>query len=255
MSGKRPAVFLDRDGVLNVDRGYVHRPEDFEWNLGAIDAVRAINTAGYLAVVVTNQSGIARQYYKEEDFRTLTQWMNSELAANGARLDAVYHCPHHAEGSDPKFALDCDCRKPKPGLLLRAIADLDIDPERSFLIGDSRVFEQALSVCGQYATLNHIAGPEALADREGFIDVMHQDTADPATLQMGKVQALGGRAAYAAIRASIELAMANRIAGVARSLASSSPCPYTCSRCRIWPTSSRVRPESTSCVTSTYAIC
>src|SRR6201996_2096384 len=148
MSGKQPAVFLDRDGVLNVDRGYVHRPEDFEWTAGAIDAVRAINTAGYLAVVVTNQSGIARQYYKEEDFRTLTQWMNSELAANGARLDAVYHCPHHAEGSDPAFAIDCDCRKPKPGLLLRAIADLDIDPERSFLIGDKPQDMEAAQAAG-----------------------------------------------------------------------------------------------------------
>src|SRR5579872_6939757 len=103
-----------------------------------------------------------------------------------------------------------------PEIAVRALLSPEVrDCSRCFLIGDARVFENALSVCGQYATLNRIAGPEALTDREGFIDVMHQDTADPAVLQMGKVQALGGQAAYAAIRTSIELAMAERIDGVA----------------------------------------
>ena len=136
MNGKRPAVFLDRDGVLNVDHGYVFRPEDFEWMAGAVDAVRRINRAGFLAVVVTNQSGIARQYYKESEFLALTRWMEKELAAQGAKLDAIYHCPHHIEGTDPKFAIDCECRKPKPGMLRRAIMDLNIDVARSFLVGD-----------------------------------------------------------------------------------------------------------------------
>jgi 4-hydroxythreonine-4-phosphate dehydrogenase len=103
-----------------------------------------------------------------------------------------------------------------PEIAVRALLDPEVrDCSRSFLIGDARVLEQALSVCGLSATLNRIPGPEAIADRDGVIDVMHQDTADPATLRMGEVQALGGRAAYAAIRTSIELAMAGRIAGVA----------------------------------------
>jgi 4-phospho-D-threonate 3-dehydrogenase / 4-phospho-D-erythronate 3-dehydrogenase len=103
-----------------------------------------------------------------------------------------------------------------PEIAVRALLDPEVrDCSRSFLIGDARVFERALSVCGLSASLNRIAGPEAIADRDGVIDVVHQDTADPAMLQMGKVQALGGEAAYAAIRTSIELALAGRIAGVA----------------------------------------
>src|SRR3984957_15527330 len=103
-----------------------------------------------------------------------------------------------------------------PEIAVRALLSPEVRAcSRSFLIGDARIFEQALSVCGEYATLNRITGPEVLTDREGFIDVMHQQTADPAALQMGKVQALGGEAAYAAIRTSIELAMAGRVAGVA----------------------------------------
>jgi 4-hydroxy-L-threonine phosphate dehydrogenase PdxA len=103
-----------------------------------------------------------------------------------------------------------------PEIAVRALLSPEVRAcSRSFLIGDARVLEQALSVCGLYATLNQIPGPEAIGDREGFIDVMHQDTADPAVLQMGRVQALGGEAAYAAIRTSIELAMAGRIDGVA----------------------------------------
>ena len=103
-----------------------------------------------------------------------------------------------------------------PEIAVRALLAPEVrDCSRSFLIGDARVFERALSVCGLSASLNRIAGPEAIADRDGVIDVVHQDTADPRVLQMGKVQALGGEAAYAAIRTSIELAMAGRIAGVA----------------------------------------
>ena len=103
-----------------------------------------------------------------------------------------------------------------PEIAVRALLSPDVRAcSRSFLIGDARVFEQALSVCGEYATLNQITGPEALADRDGFIDVLHQETCDPSSLKMGKVQALGGEAAYAAIRTSIDLAMAHRIDGIA----------------------------------------
>jgi D-glycero-D-manno-heptose 1,7-bisphosphate phosphatase len=145
---RRRAVFLDRDGVLNVDRGYVFKPEDFEWMAGAVEALRRINDAGYLAVLVTNQSGIARQYYTEVDFAALTAWMTRELMAKGARLDAVYHCPHHVDGSDAALAIACECRKPKPGMLLRAIADLNIDAGQSLLIGDNLRDMEAAQAAG-----------------------------------------------------------------------------------------------------------
>ncbi|HEY5337722.1 MAG TPA: D-glycero-beta-D-manno-heptose 1,7-bisphosphate 7-phosphatase [Rhizomicrobium sp.] len=148
MNSGRAAIFLDRDGVLNVDRGYVYRPQDFEWISGAIAAVRRINEEGYLAIVVTNQSGIARQYYSEADFLALTHWMNDTLASHGAHIDAVYHCPHHPEGTDAKFAVDCDCRKPKPGLLHRAIRDLNVAPQRSFLIGNEARDLEAAKAAG-----------------------------------------------------------------------------------------------------------
>lgn len=144
----RRAAFLDRDGVLNVDKGYVSRVDDFEWIAGAIEAVRRLNEAGYLVVVATNQSGIARQYYTEADFTALMAWMRRELVSRGARLDGVYHCPHHIDGSEVAFAIDCDCRKPKPGMLLRAIKDLDIDPKRSFLIGDKEADMEAANAAG-----------------------------------------------------------------------------------------------------------
>ena len=144
----RCAVFLDRDGVLNVDRGYVFKTDEFDWVPGAIEAVRRINAAGYLAIVATNQSGIARQYYAESDFLALTDWMRRELAFRGARLDAVYHCPHHVDGSAPAFTIACDCRKPKPGMLLRAMADFDIDPKQSFLIGDKFQDMEAANAAG-----------------------------------------------------------------------------------------------------------
>lgn len=130
------AIFFDRDGVLNVDHGYVHAPEQFQWTPGAREAVRLVNGLGLLAIVVTNQSGIARGYYGPEDFERLTGWMRARLAEAGARLDAVYHCPHHPEAAVESLRTVCDCRKPMPGMILRAIEDFRLDPSRCLLIGD-----------------------------------------------------------------------------------------------------------------------
>ena len=130
------AIFFDRDGTLNVDVHYLHDPEQFVWVGGAIDAIRWANTHGYLVIVVTNQSGIARGYYDEAAVQRLHDWMNAELAKHGAHIDAFYYCPHHTEGIVPAYTKVCACRKPAPGMLLRAIAEYDIDPAASLLIGD-----------------------------------------------------------------------------------------------------------------------
>lgn len=137
MSETRGAIFLDRDGVLNKDIGYLHRPEDLAWIDGAPEAVRLINAAGLFAVVVTNQSGVARGYYSEADIERLHAHMARELEARGARVDAFYTCPYHSEGADPRYIHpDHPDRKPNPGMLLRAMADFPIDPARSLIIGD-----------------------------------------------------------------------------------------------------------------------
>lgn len=130
------AIFFDRDGTLNVDVHYLHDPEQFVWVDGAIDAIRWANTHGYLVIVVTNQSGIARGYYDEAAVQRLHDWMNAELAKHDAHIDAFYYCPHHTEGIVPAYTKVCACRKPAPGMLLRAIAEYDIDPAVSLLIGD-----------------------------------------------------------------------------------------------------------------------
>ena len=132
----RKAAFIDRDGVLNEERGFVHRIEDFVFVPGAIEALQALQTAGYLLVVITNQSGIARGLYSEDDYLTLTAHMRERLQAAGVRLDAVEYCPHLADAPLERYRLDCDCRKPKPGMLRRAITALDIEPASSFLVGD-----------------------------------------------------------------------------------------------------------------------
>jgi D-glycero-D-manno-heptose 1,7-bisphosphate phosphatase len=133
----RPALFLDRDGVLNEDRGYVARWEDFAWIEGAREAVAAFNAAGWLVIVVTNQSGVGRGYYTEEAMHALHERMARELGEAGARIDAFYFAPHHPESSSEAYRHpDPPDRKPNPGMILRALSDWPIDRERSVLIGD-----------------------------------------------------------------------------------------------------------------------
>lgn len=133
---RRPAAFLDRDGVLNVDLGYAHRPEQLEWIEGAPEAVRLLNAAGYYVFVVTNQSGIARGFYDEAALRSFHAHMQESLASHGARIDAFYFCPHHPEGTIGPFAMTCRCRKPGPGMLEQAAREWPVDVGASFLIGD-----------------------------------------------------------------------------------------------------------------------
>lgn len=130
------AVFFDRDGTLNEEVHYLHKIEDFKWIEGAIDAIKFCNDNGYLAIVITNQSGVARGYYPESDIMKLYDWMNDDLAKYGAYLDGIYYCPHHPTGKVKEYAIECDCRKPKPGMLFKAQKDHNIDLKSSYLIGD-----------------------------------------------------------------------------------------------------------------------
>ena len=114
---KNKAVFFDRDGTLNVDIAYLHRPEDFIWIEGAKEAIKYVNDQGYLAILVTNQSGVARGYYPEADIKTVYDWMNKELAKIGAHLDALFYCPHHPQGKIPAYTQSCKCRKPDTGMV------------------------------------------------------------------------------------------------------------------------------------------
>jgi D-glycero-D-manno-heptose 1,7-bisphosphate phosphatase len=133
----RGAIFFDRDGVLNEDRGFVGRIEDFRWIEGAREAVRMVNEAGLHAIVVTNQAGVARGFYSEDDVRTLHNWMNRDLAAVGARIDAFYYCPYHEEATIANYRIpDHPDRKPNPGMILKGLRDFGVEAGRSVLIGD-----------------------------------------------------------------------------------------------------------------------
>ena len=133
---RRGAVFLDRDGVLNVDHGYVGSVDRFEWIDGAREAVRMANEAGLYVFVVTNQAGVAKGHYGEAEVHTLHAHMQAELARAGAHVDAFRYSPYHADGIVPAYARDSNCRKPKPGMLLDLMRDWPVDPARSVLIGD-----------------------------------------------------------------------------------------------------------------------
>nr|WP_320115485.1 D-glycero-beta-D-manno-heptose 1,7-bisphosphate 7-phosphatase [uncultured Desulfuromonas sp.] len=135
---KTPAVFLDRDGTINVERDYLYRPEDFCFIDGAETAIRQLNDAGFVVVVVTNQSGVARGYYREEDVEILHDYLSHQLAKVGAHIDGYYYCPHHPQSGQAPYVQECECRKGKPGMLLQAARDLDIDLSRSWMVGDKK---------------------------------------------------------------------------------------------------------------------
>jgi len=161
----RPALFLDRDGVINRDTGYVFRPRDFEFLPGIFQSLRRWQVEGYRLVIVTNQSGIGRGLYRAQDFHELTEWMLARFSAEGIRIDGVYHCPHRPEEG-------CCCRKPQPGMLLKAAADLRLDLAGSWLFGDRLSDIEAASSAGIRQTVLLRAEPAepAQADVESEVE-------------------------------------------------------------------------------------
>jgi D-glycero-D-manno-heptose 1,7-bisphosphate phosphatase len=153
----RPALLLDRDGTLNVDRGWVHRTGDFCWIEGAREAIRWANDRGVLVFVITNQAGIARGYYTEAEFHTFTAWINQQLALWGAHIDRTYYCPHHPIEGRGEYRRVCNCRKPAPGLIERARAEWQFDPARSIMIGDAEHDMEAAAAAGIRA-LRYVGG-------------------------------------------------------------------------------------------------
>ncbi len=154
----RRAVFLDRDGTINVEKDYLYRIEDFEFIPGVPQALKRLQDAGFLLVVVTNQSGVARGYYALEDVERLHRHMCAELQKYGVILDGIYICPHHPDQGQPPYNVDCDCRKGKPGMLLQAARDLNIDLAASFMVGDKLTDLEA----------GHAAGCQSLLVQTGY---------------------------------------------------------------------------------------
>ena len=132
----KAAVFLDRDGTMNVDVGYLDRVERFALFPWTLDAVRLLRNSGYYVVIVTNQSGVARGMVAEMFIEEIHQLMQDDLAMVGSQLDGLYYCPHESDALVREYRMECDCQKPKSGLIDRAVADLDIDVSRSFVVGD-----------------------------------------------------------------------------------------------------------------------
>lgn len=130
------AAFIDRDGVINEERNYVHRISDFVLLPGVVEGLKLLRNAGYRLIVVTNQAGIARGYYAQDEMDRLHDHMRELLAEHGVSLDAIYFCPHHPQGSIEHLAIECDCRKPSPGMLQQAAKDFDLNLATSVLIGD-----------------------------------------------------------------------------------------------------------------------
>lgn len=133
MSVQNKALFIDRDGTINIEKHYVYKKEDFVFMHGIFDLLKHFTDNGYLIFIITNQSGIARRFYSEEDYNRLTSWMLNEFELKGIKITKVYHCPHHPDITGP-----CNCRKPKPGMILQAIKEFNINPSASVLIGDKK---------------------------------------------------------------------------------------------------------------------
>lgn len=178
MNDGRVGVFLDRDGTLNEELDFIRTPNDLHIINGAATAVRKLNERGIIVCVISNQSGIARGYFSEADLVLIHQKLTQELAREGARVDQIYYCPHHpTEGKEP-YNSDCDCRKPKPGMLLRGAKEHRVDLSRSFVVGDSVVDMQAGAAAGATSILV-LTGYGKPSLEQCFRDHVHIDHVAP----------------------------------------------------------------------------
>ena len=134
----RPAVFFDRDGVLNIDNGFTHRPDDLRWNEGAVAAIKAVNDAGWYAFVVTNQAGVAHGHYTEKEVDDFHRQMDRVLAEHGAHIDEYVYCPFHPEAKLAAYRRDSPHRKPQPGMILDLVARWPVEIQKSFLVGTGK---------------------------------------------------------------------------------------------------------------------
>lgn len=142
------AIFLDRDGVINIDTNYAHLPEHITFVDGIFDFCRAAKAKGYILIIITNQAGIGRGYYTEAQFHTLMQWMLARFEKEDCPITAYYFCPHHPEHGQGDYKQVCECRKPKPGMILKAAKEHDIDLGQSMLIGDNQTDIEAGKAVG-----------------------------------------------------------------------------------------------------------
>jgi D-glycero-D-manno-heptose 1,7-bisphosphate phosphatase len=133
---KQKALFIDRDGIINEDTGYPHKPEHIRFRPEIFDICRLARQKGYLLIVITNQAGVAKGKFSEEDVRALNAWMKDQFKSRGIDIAAFYYCPHHKDGVIPEYARICNCRKPKPGMVEQALRDFSIDIPGSLVIGD-----------------------------------------------------------------------------------------------------------------------
>lgn len=181
-----PAIFLDRDGTINVDHGYVHEIDEFQFIEGVIEACLQLKEMGFALVLVTNQSGIARGKFSEAQFMQLTEWMDWSLADRGVDLDGIYFCPHHPEGLVKEFTQDCDCRKPKPGMFLTAKDELNIDMAASYMVGDKIEDLQAANTAGVGHKILVRSGKPVTSEGENFADAVLESLADlPSFIKKG----------------------------------------------------------------------
>ena len=128
-------IFLDRDGTINVEKHYLHKIEDFEYENGVLEALEGLQKLGYKFIIVTNQAGIAKGYYTERDYLILEEFIEKDLLKKGIIIQKTYHCPHHPQGKIP-YNVNCECRKPKTGMFIKAIEEFNIDIENSYMVGD-----------------------------------------------------------------------------------------------------------------------
>ncbi|MCF8056555.1 MAG: D-glycero-beta-D-manno-heptose 1,7-bisphosphate 7-phosphatase [Desulfocapsa sp.] len=149
----QPAVFIDRDGTINEQMGYINHTCRFQVLPGAAEAIKRLNDASIPVVVVSNQSGLARGYFPEELLDAVHKKMTSLLAEKGAHVDGIYYCPHHPEAIEERFRAICTCRKPKPGLVYQAAEELHLDPERSYVVGDRWSDIKTAANCGARSVL------------------------------------------------------------------------------------------------------